>query len=178
LFLALVGEAAQVLELDARHGTRQQLDVANAAHVVGRARGFAAAAHREFLTRVGQFALELLALVEQRATRAGISSTGAFSSAATALTVCTCLLADLRAALPVSASRRRTPAATPESLRLLIRPMSPVRFTCVPPHSSTDQPSALPPRPCHHAHLIAVFLAEQCTRAGGPRIVRAPSAAW
>ena len=51
----------------------------------------------------------------------------------------------LRAALPVSASRRRTPAATPESVRPKISPMSPVRRTCVPPHSSTDQPSVLPP---------------------------------
>ena len=37
---------------------------------------------------------------------------------------------------PVTASMRRTPAATPPSLTILNRPMSPVRCTCVPPHSS------------------------------------------
>ena len=33
---------------------------------------------------------------------------------------------------------RRTPAATPPSLTILNRPMSPVRATCVPPHSSVE----------------------------------------
>ena len=53
--------------------------------------------------------------------------------------------AALRAVAPVSASRRRTPAATPLSVTPAISPISPVRRTCVPPHSSTDQPSVLPP---------------------------------
>ena len=63
---------------------------------------------------------------------------------------------------------RRTPAATPLSPRTVIRPMSPVRRTWVPPHSSTDQPSALPVGVAHRhdAHLVAVFLAEQRARAG------------
>ena len=37
---------------------------------------------------------------------------------------------------PVTASTRRMPAATPPSATILNRPMSPVRCTCVPPHSS------------------------------------------
>src|SRR5690606_5334155 len=44
------------------------------------------------------------------------------------------------AAWPVSASTRRTPADTPPSLTILNRPMSPVRATWVPPHSSTESP--------------------------------------
>ena len=40
---------------------------------------------------------------------------------------------------PVAASMRRTPAATPLSPRSLKRPMSPVRATCVPPHSSVEK---------------------------------------
>ena len=54
-----------------------------------------------------------------------------------------------------------------------IRPMSPVRLTCVPPHSSTDQPSVLPDALAHrhHAHLVAVFLAEQRARAGRDGVV-------
>jgi isocitrate dehydrogenase len=57
-------------------------------------------------------------------------------------------MAMLARAVPVSASMRRTPAATPASPTIVTRPMSPVRATWVPPHSSTDQPSALPlPRP-------------------------------
>ena len=43
------------------------------------------------------------------------------------------------------ASIRRTPAATPLSPTTEMRPMSPVRLTCVPPHNSTDQPMVLPP---------------------------------
>ncbi|CFU02720.1 Uncharacterised protein [Bordetella pertussis] len=35
---------------------------------------------------------------------------------------------------------RRTPAATPPSDTTLNRPMSPVRRTCVPPHSSREKP--------------------------------------
>ena len=34
---------------------------------------------------------------------------------------------------------RRTPAATPASLTILNRPMSPVRATWVPPHSSVEK---------------------------------------
>ena len=40
----------------------------------------------------------------------------------------------------MTASTRRTPAATPPSATILNRPMSPVRCTCVPPHSSRLEP--------------------------------------
>src|SRR5262245_1501206 len=40
---------------------------------------------------------------------------------------------------PVAASRRRTPAATPLSPSRWKKPMSPVRRTCVPPHSSMEK---------------------------------------
>ena len=40
---------------------------------------------------------------------------------------------------PVIASMRRTPAATPDSLTMWNSPMSPVRATCVPPHSSVEK---------------------------------------
>ena len=72
---------------------------------------------------------------------------------------------------------RRTPDATALSPVTEIRPISPVRRTWVPPHSSTDQPSALlavfarGPAHRHHAHLVAIFLAEQRPRAGIARIV-------
>ena len=64
--------------------------------------------------------------------------------------------------------------------RTVIRPMSPVRRTWVPPQSSTDQPSVLPAPLAHRddAHLVAVFLAEQRAGARGARVVDAPSAAW
>ena len=74
-----------------------------------------------------------------------MSSSDTLSSAAAALASWPRCCAALRAAVPVSASMRRTPAATPLSATPAIRPMSPVRRTCVPPHSSTDQPSVLPP---------------------------------
>ena len=76
---------------------------------------------------------------------------------------------------------RRTPAATALSPVTVIRPMSPVRCTWVPPHSSTDQPSALRPLPRGPAHrddadLVAVFLAEQRARAGLAGLVHAHDA--
>src|SRR5450830_670412 len=41
---------------------------------------------------------------------------------------------------PVTASRRRMPAATPPSVMILKRPISPVRPTWTPPHSSLEEP--------------------------------------
>src|SRR5450830_187507 len=41
---------------------------------------------------------------------------------------------------PVTASTRRIPAATPPSATILNKPISPVRDTCVPPHSSREVP--------------------------------------
>ena len=39
----------------------------------------------------------------------------------------------------MTASTRRTPAATPDSLKILNKPMSPDRSTCVPPQSSIEK---------------------------------------
>ena len=72
---------------------------------------------------------------------------------------------------------RRTPEDTALSPVTEISPMSPVRRTWVPPHSSTDQPSAL--LPCsrgalahrHDANLVAVFFAEQGASAGVAGVV-------
>ena len=79
----------------------------------------------------------------------------------------------MRAAVPVSASMRRTPAATPLSDSPEIRPMSPVRRTWVPPHSSTDQPMRVAAALAHRddAHLVAVFLAEQRRAPEATRVV-------
>jgi len=85
----------------------------------------------------------------------------------------------------VSASRRRTPDATALSPTTEMTPMSPVRRTWVPPHSSTDQPMVLRPALAgssspiaNHPHLVAVFLAEQ--RAARPMraLRRPPSGGW
>ena len=69
---------------------------------------------------------------------------------------------------PVSASMRRTPAATPLSCVMTKKPMSPVARTCVPPHSSMLKTVA----DRDDADAVAVFLAEQRHRAGGDRFFR------
>ena len=72
----------------------------------------------------------------------------------------------MRAALPVSASMRRTPAATPESESTEISPMSPVLRTCVPPQSSTDQPSVLPlPSPIATTRTSSPYFSPNSARA-------------
>ena len=72
---------------------------------------------------------------------------------------------------PVSASMRRTPAATPDSSVIRKAPMSPVARTCVPPHSSV-----LNARHRDDAHAVAVLLAEERHRAAAsPPAVGAPS---
>ena len=68
---------------------------------------------------------------------------------------------------PVSASMRRTPAATPLSWVITKKPMSPVARTCVPPHSSRLKPGHR-----HDADAIAVLLAEERHRAGRHRLLR------
>src|SRR5450759_4551868 len=104
--------------------------------------------------------------------RAGMSSSGTLSSAAAALAVCTCLSVALRASRPVSASRRRTPAATPESVTPLIKPISPVRLTWVPPHSSIDQPSVLPlPSPIATTRTSSPYFSPNSARAGDAGVV-------
>ncbi len=51
-----------------------------------------------------------------------------------------CARTQRQAVGPVMASTRRTPAATPLSLVIKKKPMSPVRSTWVPPHSSMEKP--------------------------------------
>ena len=72
----------------------------------------------------------------------------------------------MRAGVPVSASMRRTPAATPESDTPEIRPMSPVRRTWVPPQSSTDQPMVLPvPSPIATTRTSSPYFSPNSARA-------------
>src|SRR6185295_3162555 len=59
---------------------------------------------------------------------------------ATSWNSCSCLSTSASALVPVVASMRRTPEATPPSDVTLNRPMSPVRATCVPPQNSRDEP--------------------------------------
>ena len=100
--------------------------------------------------------------------RLGRSSSGALSSAAAAFATCTSALACLRAAMPVSASMRRTPAATPLSATTEMTPMSPVRRTCVPPQSSTDQPmvfAAVASRPSTTTRTSSPYFSPNSARA-------------
>src|SRR3984893_10230892 len=78
-------------------------------------------------------------------TRFCMSSIGTRNSEPVALAKRARLFKLARAVFAVSASIRRTPPATPLSPTTEIRPISPVRLTWVPPHSSTDQPMVLPP---------------------------------
>ena len=71
-------------------------------------------------------------------TRSAASSGRTLSAIATALSRRSWSARCFRAAAPVSASMRRTPAATALSPVTVIRPISPVRPTWVPPQSSTD----------------------------------------
>ena len=87
----------------------------------------------------------------REAMRVGTSSSEVRSSMAAVLANAIVSLACLRAWWPVSASIRRTPEATALSPVTEIRPISPVLRTWVPPHNSTDQPSAL--LPCSRAVL-------------------------
>src|SRR5262249_39186812 len=67
LFLAVVGEAAQILQLDSLDRPRHQFDAADLAHAVGAVAGFTAgtATHCELLLRLGEVTLEPLAFVHQ-----------------------------------------------------------------------------------------------------------------
>jgi len=53
---------------------------------------------------------------------------------------------------PLMASTRRTPERTLPSLRILIRPISPVACVCVPPQEFGGELADL-----HHAHAVAIF---------------------
>ena len=67
---------------------------------------------------------------------------------------------------PVAASIRRTPAATPDSASSLKSPISPVRLD-VRAAAQLDREIAHP----HHAHEVAVLVAEERERAGLERVV-------
>ncbi len=74
------------------------------------------------------------------ATLFATSLLGALSSWASCAIKACCWLIKRSAPWPVVASTRLTPAATPDSPVILNRPMSPVRFTWVPPHNSRELP--------------------------------------
>ena len=170
--LGLVGQALQILHLDAADGARQQL---RAGDVADRVLGRPAAAHGELLARLGQLAVELAALLDQRR-RGGsrASAAGTLSRPASSCRRRDSALSWRRACVPVIASSRRTPAATAPSPTTLTRPISPVRPTWVPPQSSIEK--ALPCSVRAHrddADLVAVFLAEERAGAGCDRLVDA-----
>src|SRR5262249_47256436 len=64
LLLALVGEAAQILELDAFDRAGEQLDVADETDAVGGV-GLGAPAHGQLFLRLGQLALEAFSVIEK-----------------------------------------------------------------------------------------------------------------
>ena len=70
MFLAFIGEAFQILDVDPFDRPRHQLDVADHADAI-RAIRLGAATHRQLLARVSQFALQPLALIEQRSETRG-----------------------------------------------------------------------------------------------------------
>ncbi len=88
LLLAVVDEAAQILRVEALHGAREELHVADAAHA-GRPPAPArrgAAAERDLLLGVGELALELLASPRPApCTRSTTSSGRVFRTAAASL---------------------------------------------------------------------------------------------
>ena len=68
---------------------------------------------------------------------------------------------------------RRTPEATALSDTMLMRPMSPVRPTWVPPHSSTEKaraPGVVGAAHRDDADFVAIFFAKQRAGAGGDRL--------
>ena len=125
---------------------RQELDVADHAHAVGGV-GLAAAAHGELLLGVGQFALELAALVHQLSEALRQIFKRRFKFRRRRLRQFAQVMRGLargRAGERLDAAHAGRDAAVGQPA---IRPMSPVRRTWVPPHSSTDQPRVLPPVP-------------------------------
>ena len=72
-------------------------------------------------------------------TRSAISSRFALSWLASWLSCFSPCCTYLTAPMPVTASIRRMPAAIPCSLTILNKPISPVRCTCRPPHSSMEK---------------------------------------
>src|SRR3984893_7325852 len=106
------------------------------------------------------------------AMRAGMSSSVVRNSTAAVLASAMASLTCFRAWLPVSASMRRTPEATALSPVIEIRPISPVRRTWVPPHNSTDQPSAL--LPCSRS-VLPIDTTRTSSPYFSPNSARAPA---
>ena len=170
LALHLVGEALQLL---GRHVVERAAGELDAADILGARRRLARRRRRwRRARRASASSRSSLRRSSIRlATRAGSSRRRGLAApappgAAAPPRATTCA----SAAAPVSASMRRTPEATALSDTILKRPISPVRRTCVPPHSSTENGRAravdldvLAHR--DDAHLVAVFLAEQRERA-------------
>ena len=75
----------------------------------------------------------------RRATRSASCSGATFSMSAACCSAASRLSSQSSAPDSVTASIRRTPPATADSEIIFSRLISPVRFTCVPPHNSTDQ---------------------------------------
>ena len=98
-------------------------------------------------------------------TRTSSSPTGERSSSAVRSSARSCSRQRRSASAPVSASMRRTPAATPDSETTFSRPMSPVARAWVPPQSSFEKS---PKR--DDAHEVAVLLAEHRDGAGRDRL--------
>ena len=148
LLLAVVDQALEILGLDAFDRARQQLDVADFAHAA--CRRSAGTAKRRRPSRAScahptDRAPASCALPSAR--RCAPACRRAWCEAPTPRSSRApwCRWRACAHECPVSASMRRTPEATALSPVTEIRPISPVRRTWVPPHSSTDQPSAFCP---------------------------------
>ena len=178
LLLAVVDQAAQVLGVEPLHRARHQLDLADGAHrALRRGRGAVARGGRR-TAPAGAWRWRARAPVCLRSsssalTRSTTSSGLVRSAPASSRTRCVLLGEIVARALRgqrLDAAHAGRRWRSRRSTRM--RPMSPVRATCVPPHSSTDQallalPLVSDPRRAfrlahgHDAHLLAVLLAEQ-----------------
>src|SRR5208282_6637844 len=172
--LALVGKAAEILQVDALDRACHEFDVTDDAYAVG-AVVFSATSHGELLLRLRQLALDALALVEQNGDTArhfvdrhaqfgsrglgetrdviGIRSRGIGGQCLDAAHAC--------GNTAFSHHRDETDVAGAPHMRAAAQFDRPAhRVAAALPHGDD-------------AHLIAIFFAEQCTRARGDGIVAA-----
>ena len=173
--LALVGEALQVLHLDARDRARHQLDAGDVARPDRSPP--AAAAHGELAARLRQLALEPAAVLDQRGEALGrfvdrrLQQAGDLAQAA-ALLGEVAARGIARHGLEAAHARRDrafgddgdeadVAGAVAHGCRRRARPRTVLLPS--PPRAHGDD-----------AHLVAVFLAEQRARAGFDRLVDAP----
>ena len=180
LALGVVGEAFQILHLDAGYAADRGISRGDVAH--GFRRAVAAPPPRaSFLRAFREIAFELAALFEHGGEPGrGIVDAGLEQARDRAQIAALAGGGDCAAASPVSASIRRTPAeGTAPSATIETRPISPVRRAWVPPHNSMEKGfrrafrGKLFRTAAHgdDAHLVAIFLAEQGARAGFDRLV-------